>query len=248
MGQANDVYVISEDDLIEPARRRDSLRSLGRTAGGRGDETERTVRAGSGYPARALVASTLSMFVCGAGQAYNGQVKLGLLLFLTEVLAAAGHWAVVRMWSSIRDVGYIFAVGEQELFAFLAAADFLLIFVLLYNIAQAYHEADRRGRGFGGFRNPVLAGLASLILPGWGQLLNAELSKALFFLFCVLMQVYVVTLGVLSPFARILERLPARQLLAPHATELAFGFLLGVALTWILSAYDAFLVAAIRRR
>src|SRR5262245_55990220 len=146
MSQKDDCYIIEEDDLLEPVRRgaRNSgttLRALDatvrassrRTAGGRGS-------------AGAPLASSLSLFVCGAGQVGNGQIKLGLLLFLTEVLALAGHWSIVRAWPFFTGIAHIFAVSEEELFLGLAAADFLLVFFLLYNIAQAYHQGEA-GRG-----------------------------------------------------------------------------------------------------
>ena len=130
MGQQQDYYIIEEDDLLEPVRRGE--RAGARASGGlrsadRG--AARTVVGGRGR-SRAPVASTLSLFVCGAGQAYNGQVKLGLLLFLAEALAVVGHWSVVRIWPTLKDLGHIFAISEQEIFLAVAAGDFLLIFFL----------------------------------------------------------------------------------------------------------------------
>ena len=183
----------------------------------------------------------------GAGQAYNGQPKLGLLLFLTEVLAVAGHWSVVKLWPVLKEMGYIFAVSEWEIFVSLAVVDFLMIFLLLYNVAQAYHQAEMDGNPFGGFRRPVLSALASLVVPGWGQLLNAQLGKALFFLFCLLAGIYVATLLAVSPFLRFTAGLDLNPLTARPAALAGVGALFLGAVAWILSVYDAFLVARYRR-
>jgi hypothetical protein len=249
MGSQEEVYVINAEDILDHRSP-----SAGARPGPRGVEAEftrstaRLRRGGSGASnPGAFIASTLSLFVCGAGQAYNGQWKLGILLFLTEVLAAAGHWSVVMLWPVVKDLGGIFAVGEWEIFVFLAVADFLLIFFLLYNVAQAYHQAEMERGTFQGFRMPLLSGLASLAIPGWGQLLNAQLGKALFFLFCILAEVYVGTLLMLSPFLRFAADLDLDRLLVRRSSQVGAGIVLFGALVWILSAYDAYLVARYRR-
>ncbi len=254
MAPQDDVYVISEEDILEPYRKGEKGRKGPRSVEGSDpDRTERdhfrsTQRRRSGPGGlRALVASSLSMFVCGAGQMYNGQAKLGLLLFLTEVFAVVAHWSVVKLWPSLKDLGYIFAVSEWEMFLFLAVADFLLVFFLLYNIAQAYHQAQMDGRPFEGLRRPIVSALASFLVPGWGQLINAQLGKALFFLFCLLTEVYVVTLLMLSPFFRFLAEIDAEDFLTRRTTIVGMGIVFVAGLMWVLSVYDAFLVARYRR-
>src|SRR6059036_2394083 len=141
MSQREDCYIIEEDDLLQPVRRLERaatkagggpLRAMDATA----RLSARTASIHGGTGSRVPVASSLSLFLCGAGQAANGQWKLGLLLFLTEVLVLAGHWSVIKAWTFFRDLGHIFAISEEELFLGLAAGDFLLVFFLLYNIAQ----------------------------------------------------------------------------------------------------------------
>ena len=196
------------------------------------------MRSGAGAP----VASSLSMFLCGAGQVANGQVKLGLLLFLTEVLVVVAHWCVLRAWPFFRDVAHIFAISEEELFLGLAAADFLLVFFLLYNIAQAYHQGES-GRGeFQGIGMPTLSALASLLLPGWGQLLNAQLGKGLFFLFCVLGEIYVVALLTLTNFFHLFPQLGLEILMRTRGDVLELSLFFFASMIWTLSVYDAYLV------
>jgi len=253
MGTQEDVYVINAEDILDDYAPGARTGPQGIVAGSAQEEggkpAPRARRSGAFRTnARAFIASTLSLFVWGAGQAYNGQLKLGLLLFLTEVLAVVGHWSVANLWPALREMGYIFAVSEWEIFVSLAIVDFLVIFLLLYNVAQAYHQAEMDGNAFKGFRRPVLSALASLVVPGWGQLLNAQLGKAIFFLFCFLAGIYVVTLLAVSPFLRFTAGLDLNSLTARPAALAGVGVLFLGAVAWILSVYDAFLVARYRRQ
>jgi len=256
MAKQDEVYIISEEDILEPLRKKPGTPRKSRwgfpTRVEEGTPKESTQEARRGRTSssggtRALVASTLSLFVCGAGQMYNGQGKLGLLLFLTEVLAVISHWSLIKLWPLLKDLGYIFAISEWEIFLFLAVADFLLVFFMLYNVAQAYHRAETEGRPFQGFRSPFLSGLASLLVPGWGQLLNAQLGKALFFLFFLLTETYVVALLMISPFFRLLADIDLDQFLTRRVSLAGMGVVFVASLMWILSVYDAILVARYRR-
>ncbi|MCI0567967.1 MAG: hypothetical protein L0Z52_07230 [Acidobacteria bacterium] len=244
MSQKDDCYIIEEDDLLEPVRR---LGRAGTKVGGgslRG--LDATVRASTrrGYGARgnAPLASSLSLFICGAGQVANGQWKLGVLLFLTEVLALVGHWSVLKAWPFFRGIAHIFAVSEEELFLALAAGDFLLVFFLLYNIAQAYHQGEASTGEFQGIGVPMISGLASLLVPGWGQILNAQLGKGLFFLFCVLAEIYVVALLVLTSFFQLFPQVGLESLIRTRGEVVQLILFFFASMIWILSVYDAYLV------
>jgi len=253
MGRQDEVYVINAEDILDEnaAGIRNGPRGIVPAPGSGEEDGRPAARARRGGTirtnARAFIASTLSLFVWGAGQAYNGQPKLGLLLFLTEVLAVVGHWSVMRLWPALKELGHIFAVSERELFLSLAVVDFLMIFVLLYNVAQAYHQAEMEGNSFGGFRRPALSGLASLVVPGWGQLLNAQLGKALFFLFCFLNGLYAATLLAISPSLPFASGTDLAHLGNSPVAVAGLGVILLGGLTWVLSVYDAFLVARYRR-
>jgi len=245
MGRQDDCYIIEEDDLVEPVRRLDrASRTASGTLRGVDREDRRRAPGRSGAAGRfgAPLASTLSLFVCGAGQAVNGQWRLGLLLFLAEVLAVATHWSLVRAWSFFRDLAHIFAISEEELFLAVAAVDFLLVFFLLYNVAQAYHQGEGGNGEFAGLGRPLVAGLASLLVPGWGQLLNAQVGKALFFLFCVLTEIYVVALLVLTSFFDLFPQLGLERLIRTRGEVVQLSLFFFASMIWILSVYDAYLV------
>lgn len=247
MPQNDDVYTITDTDI---ASLTDELR------GRRGERVDirpdrrpsASMRGGGPGDARALTASTLSLFICGAGQMYNRQGKLGLLLFLMQTLVAAANWAVVQLWPSLVGLGDVFSISEWRLMLGVAIADALAILLPLASIYQAYRFADVEGGGFEGAGNPIFSGLASLLLPGWGQLVNAQAGKAITFLFSILAGVYVVVLARFTPFLALLESVDADQILTPRLTAVGASIVGLAVVSWILSVYDAILVANFRRR
>lgn len=261
----DEVFVITEDDILKPADKAKG-KSTSQARGGmalakgakgsertdRGDETavDRTpppgrARSGSGSPA---AAGTLSLFVWGLGQLYNGDRKLAALFLLCEVQVVAFHYLMIKAWSQIRAFAHTFFISEWELMLYASSIDFCLIFFMIYNVAQAYRAAEAHQGRFMGLHRPLVAGLASSLIPGWGQLLNGQLGKAIFFLFSFLLQSYLLGLYLLSPFYRILAGLDTQELLLKKVTWVGMGILNGTALLWLLSAYDALIVARYTRR
>jgi hypothetical protein len=85
------------------------------------------------------------------------------------------------------------------------------------------------------------------VLPGWGQLINAQLSKALFFLFATLITVIVAGFAILTPVVGLISdaglgTMPIHRLTAGIGALVVCG-----AILWILSVYDAVVVAGCRR-
>ncbi|HKY31990.1 MAG TPA: hypothetical protein VJV23_05590 [Candidatus Polarisedimenticolia bacterium] len=245
----DDVYTISDEDVLRSLQ--DAAQRRRRPAATRVDPDDRPSSSVRGHVTgggRPLVSSTLSLFVCGAGQAYNGQGKLGLLLFLTELFAISAHWALAGLWSDVRELASLFGWTEWQLVRGLAIVDFMLIFLVLFGVHQAYRRAEADHGEFDGLANPVLSGLASMMLPGWGQLINAQAGKAMVFLFSLLAGLFTAGLMLLTPFPRLLAEAGASDSIASHA-EPALAAVLGTAgIMWVLGVYDAVLVAGYRRR
>lgn len=266
----DDAYVISEDDILTgkevlPGSKRVAGRRA-QTAAAPTTRREAPIEAGIERearpeipimtemprlslttPSRVPIASTLSLLVCGAGQVYNGQRKLGLLLFLTELLAVIGHGSLMKSWSDLAKLGYLFQITETQMLLTVAAADFLLIFFLLFNVGQAYRRAEKFAMPYEGLGMPTLSACASTLIPGWGQILNGQPGKALAFLFFLFAGVYAAAVGFIYPFSLHLTDLRVEEFLlrGEALAILGFGFFAG--LIWMLSIYDAFLVARYRR-
>src|SRR5262249_52030961 len=139
---------------------------------------------------RAAGAASMSLWIWGSGQWLNGDRDLAGLLFAWQLQIAALHYLVASLWGSIRRMAHVFFVSEWELLLYAAALDFWLIFLLLFNVSQAYRSAERSGGQFGGLKSAWLSGLTSLLVPGWGQILNGQLRKGLFFLMAFVTQIW----------------------------------------------------------
>lgn len=247
MQQHNTVYTITEED-IAPLPDEKPGRGGGRTELRPDRRPSTSVRGSGPNGTRALAAATLSLFLCGAGQLYNRQGKLGALMLLTQILAGVSNWAVIQLWPRLVALADLFGVSEWNLMLGVAAADVAVILMMLASVHQAYRFAEEETGRFAGAGNPFFSGLASLVLPGWGQLLNAQAGKAMVFLFAFLSGVYLVILARLTPFLPLLASVDAGQNLMPKVTAGAMVMVGVTGVLWILSVYDAILVAGFRRR
>ena len=197
-------------------------------------------------PGRVPAASTMSLLLCGAGQVFNGQFKLGVLLLLVEAFFVIGHRALIGSWSSMLALGELVGAGEAGLLVGVAVFDFLMVLFIPAVVYQAYQRAESEHGSYEGMRNSVLPGLASLLLPGWGQLLNAQIGKAVFFLFCMLSALWVAAFFVYAPILSALSHSMGEAAMQ-RAVSGGVGILIAAVLMWVLSIYDAVLVSSIRR-
>jgi hypothetical protein len=253
MGRQGEVFVIDGDDLIKPPGKSEPGRTVV------GSQTVPLVEAGpvvasarssdraGGTSSRAAGAASLSLWAWGSGQWLNGDRDLAVLLFLWQVQIAALHYLVASTWSALRRMAHVFFISEWELLLYAAALDFWPIFLLVFNVAQAYRSAERQKGRFRGLKRPWPAGLASLVVPGWGQLLNGQLGKGLVFLIVFVMQAYLLAFYLLTPLYGIVADLNPPQALLRNLIQ---GGQVGIVLTaliWVLSVYDAVLVARYTR-
>src|SRR5207245_10021272 len=186
--------------------------------------------------------------VWGIRQFYNGDSKLATLFLLCEIQVVAFHYLLMRTWGQILTFAHTFVVSAWELVLYASSIDFCLIFFMIYNVAQAYRGAEARGGSFTGLHRPLGGGVASMLIPGLGQILNGQLGKGIVFLFSFLLQIYMLSLYLVSPFYRVVADLDPQQLLLRKAIWVGMGVLFLTALSWLVSIYDAFVVAQYTRR
>ena len=259
----DDVFVIGEEDILKPTEGSKKRASSGSVSSGSprskptmggGKEARETAfmsTAATRPGARTTnpaIASSLSLCVWGLGQLYNGDRKLGVLFFLWEIQLLAFHYLMYMAWDQIRYFSHIFFLSEWELVLYVSSVDFCMIFLVIFNVAQAYRHAEATGRIFEGFHSPIAAGVASAVIPGWGQLLNGQLGKAVLFLFVFFMQIYLVGLYLFSPLYRVVLQLDQTENSLRQVIWVGMGTLFAAALFWLISTYDAILVARYTRR
>ncbi len=257
----DEVFVITEEDILKPKdkpkdksngkkrsspfsfskKKKNSVETVGNEETLSDTPSPRRAVSGSGpHPA---AAGSLSLFVWGLGQFYNRDFRLATLFLLCELQVIAFHYLLYMTWGRLRDFASLFFLDEWELLLYASSIDFCIIFFLLYNVAHAYRRAEAYGSGFTGLHMPVVSGAASILVPGWGQLLNGQLGKASLFLFAFLLQAYCLILYFHSPLYRVLAAMDPQQLLMARTTWIGMGVLFVTALSWLISIYDAVLVA-----
>jgi TM2 domain-containing membrane protein YozV len=260
----DEVFVITEDDILKPtdkgkgrgSSQRNTPIALAKPAKANGRESglDATVdekparRARVAGVGNAAAAGTLSLLGWGLGQFYNGDRRTGTFFLMCELQVVAFHYLLYMTWDRILSFSHTFFISEWEMMLYASSVDFCLIFFMIYNVVHAYRGAEAHSGRFTGLHQPFVSGLASLLIPGWGQILNGQIKKAVFFLFAFLMQAYVLALYLASPFYRIVAGMDTRQMLLGKATQLGMGVLFLTALSWILSTYDAVLVARYTRK
>lgn len=124
------------------------------------------------------VYGSLSLFVPGAGQIAAGRFAQGLFFVTTIAFLGSLSWAMLetrdRLTASLALLGYPAAVTVWVL-----GLLFIAIAVLhLGSVVTADPDAPGRSTGL----HPLLPGMASLVIPGWGQILNGDRTRAALFL------------------------------------------------------------------
>lgn len=232
MGQSADVYDLGELEEHSASRRQDSsTRARPAAAGARG----------AIGPGRAL-ACTLSLLLPGAGQVVRGDLTTGTFFLTAFGFLATLGWALVETtdrWAATLDLlGCPRELGVCALAAVFVFAGMLHLASVL-NAGGSSCERDPAP-------HPAAAGLASAIVPGWGQLLNGDLGRAALFL-GVLWAVAAVWIAGSGPADSLLRSLGLAlpdvlaNLCAP-GTRWTLA-----AVLWALAVYDAAGSAASRR-
>jgi hypothetical protein len=187
-------------------------------------------------PATAL---SLSLFLWGAGQIYNGQRELGFLFllvmanFYTLLSMIWLHWEVLFSFLGKFQITPFEVLITGGLFFFCG-----LLFWFIVAL-HAYYTSQGRSPSIGGEERSMIPPLCSFVIPGWGQFLNGQSKKGIFFF--VLTIPGLLALSALVTIPRLWpsvesasERLFLEKILMITALTMPV-FLL----TWIIGIYDA---------
>lgn len=129
-------------------------------------------------PGPGLVAS-LSMFLPGFGQIVAGDAARGLCFLLTTGWAVATGWAIVVSLDRLLPTLDLLDVPRGTVAAALGLAALAATGIHVGSVWHAHALRDGRGRVQ---PHPVAAGLASTVVPGWGQVLGGHRVRAACFL------------------------------------------------------------------
>lgn len=126
---------------------------------------------------------SLSMIIWGSGQMYIGAYRSGSIFMAAMLFFHSTIYAAVFLQDSVRRfVAYI----DMPRAVLVPGAVVLLVAGLvlwLVNAVDAYYRTVRsRSELFRGVDNELLPLACSVLFPGWGQFLNGQPRKGLFFL------------------------------------------------------------------
>lgn len=184
---------------------------------------------------------SLSMLVWGSGQMYIGEYGLGSIFMAAMVF----FYSVIPAIAVYRDSASRFFAEIDFSSSVLTIGAIVLILVgllfWLVNAVDAYYRAARlRSEPFPGVDNKLWALFGSLLFPGWGQFLNAQPKKGLFFLLFGGMGIFSAFVFMVALcFWPELNAIPVRSGFEICLTAALLLIPLSL-LMWIVSAYDSF--------
>ena len=183
------------------------------------------------------MAGTLSLFVPGAGQLAVGEWGAGLFFLSAMGFVGAMGWALVttmdRLAPTLVLLGQSRAAGVWALFTLFGVGAMLHLGSVL--------SAERQGAPLSHEDTPPpgLAAGASLLIPGWGQVLNGHRIRGVLFL----LGVWTAAAAWLLISAPVQELITSLNLYLPPAVETfsstAVRWTFPIVL-WSLAVYDAF--------
>lgn len=230
------VWVIPDRDWNEPAKKSAPAAPLAETP----EVEESTPQAESPRKNPALSFS-LSLVVWGGGYRYLGEKRASAIY-----MAAMGLFSVL-LWGQMfflkAEAGLLARLGLTPAAVALEVAAFFFAGLILWsvNAVTAYFRTVRGWPDpFLGVEKGIWPLCASLFLPGWGQFLNGQPLKGLFFLLFGMLEFFTLFVFALTrSFWPLLQGDPARRIFEVYlggAVLLLPLFLLA----WIVAAYDAF--------
>ena len=190
------------------------------------------------------LSGSLSLLLPGTGQIVLGRPTLGLFYVAQLGLMVALGWAVLETLERTAPLLTLFGYPVAVAFWLIGAAYVVAGLLYLSNVLTATEGAEDHPAASA---SPVLSGAASLIVPGWGQILNGTRVRAAIYLTALLC---LVALGAtIHPWSRALLDLHGLYLpywpAVDHAPTLRWTIPL---LVWALAVYDAAATAAQRRQ
>jgi hypothetical protein len=194
---------------------------------------------------RPALAGSLSMFVPGLGLMVSGEIAWGLFYLSGVGFCAASLWAVLATLDSLVRTLRLLDVPREALTV--AVSSLALSTIVLHLSAVLHAQAEATSVREQPAPHPIVAGLASLAIPGWGQVLSSHRRRAALFL-CGVWFFGMAWILVTPTGSRLLQRLGHTL---PAALRDGWGpavMLAAPAVLWVIAVYDAAAGAVAERR
>ncbi len=189
-------------------------------------------------------AGSLSLVLPGAGQMLLGEVRLGLFFVSGTAFLAALIWAIVAELDRLIPTLEFLGVTRHAAAIALASAFVAAGALHLGGVVQAHRRGCEVADA--SVSHPLLAGLASLLVPGWGQMLGGHRFRSALFLGAT-WALSAAWIAVSPPGQRILS---LADLALPAAARDGWGpiaLVTASAVLWVVAIYDAIAGARVAR-
>jgi len=207
---------------------------------GKRDGTAAEVIEPTGSGKNPAVAATLSLLIWGVGQFYNRALKWGFLFTLLMVNFYLIPALVIVYWDFLTPYLEAFHVTRSDALMGVEAFWLMGLIFWIFNVLHAYYSAEKtRTKPFEGINHPVLVAFCSVLVPGWGQLLNGQPKKAFFFLLFAAAGVAAVTVPVSIFFVWPMLATIDDRIAIEWMVVVAVVIFPLVVLMWLVSLYDA---------
>jgi hypothetical protein len=196
-------------------------------------------------PRRFPIFGSLSVIVPGAGQFALGDPTAGLFFLTSMAFLASLGWALIGTLERIAETLMVLGYPRQ---AGVWALGLLYIVGAVVHLGSVWQAAGcDRVPGERPSPPPVLAGAASMLVPGWGQLLNGNRLRAVLFLgaLWVIGAAWLVTSAPVVSMLDSVGLVPGPELKVFGAPMVRWTL---PAVVWAVAVYDAFASATSRRR
>ncbi|HUK56780.1 MAG TPA: hypothetical protein VLY20_09005 [Nitrospiria bacterium] len=186
------------------------------------------------------VAATLSLLIWGVGQFYVLEIKSGFLFVLLMANFYSIPALLIIYWNFLAPFLETFHIAGSVAFMVIAAFGLSGLIFWIFNILHAYYAADKnRTKPFEGIGHPLPVMFCSLLVPGWGQLLNGQPKKAFFFLIFAVLGFTAVTVPLSISFiwpmlVTVEDRIAVEWMIVAAVVVAPF-----VPLIWMIGLYDA---------
>jgi TM2 domain-containing membrane protein YozV len=182
------------------------------------------------------LAGSLSLFVPGLGHLLAGEATWGLFYAASLGFCASAIWAAFSMKDWL--VSTLRVLGVQVELVVIAVAGLVVTAMLLHLAAISHAQSIAGGADAADGAHPIVAGLASLVLPGWGQILAGHPKRATLFVGAL----WVIGGAWLAATPLGLRGLHALGFEIPPALREDWGtaiLIAAPAVLWVISIYDA---------
>ena len=195
-------------------------------------------------PKSPAIAFSLSLLIWGAGQFYNRQKKLGFLFLGLMIPFYLFLISMFFFWNSLSATLQGFNINHTQI---LFGGGILFLSGLLLWVAnafQAYHRtAKGRIRPFRGVHTTFWPFICSCLFPGWGQFLNGQPLKGIFFIIFSLAGLSAITTFIFAPIVWPTLEFSVDRLFYENILSFALLITPLVALMWFINVYDAMTVS-----